>query len=314
MRIAVYHVPKRLSNPLKRIFGKVLVVHSQKLSVHTVDPKADIIVITLTSAVSDILIKKMPKLRGIVSASTGLNHINYLECKRLGIEVKNCPSYSANAVAELAIALAFAGLRNFGRMFVYGKILHYPPTVFYYTGSELYGKKCAVLGTGLIGSLIAKKLLMLGCQVVAYSRSKNKELLGLGVKYMPLPKVLRYSNLIFIALPSTPETYHLLGKQELSLIADGSGLINIARGEIIDSDLLLTNIDRFSFVAADVIEGEAAIWHGKPMPLRSVRELVLKKNFILVPHIGASTVESQARLVKEVISALLEIKKKISSI
>jgi D-3-phosphoglycerate dehydrogenase len=308
MRIVAYNLPERLTYRLSQVFGNDIKVRQQKLTEKAADPAADIAILTITSPVSAKALSKMPKLRAILTASTGTDHIDMDECEKRGIKVMNCPSYSANGVAELAVALAFAGLRDLEKMLGFGKSLAYPPFCFYHIGSELAGKKCAVLGTGQIGSLIAKKLLALGCDVVAFSRSQNPELVKAGVAYASLEDAARNADIVFVALPSSPQTFHVVSDKFLSLMRDGSGIVNIARGELVDSEALLKHIDRLAFYAADVVEGEAALWLGRPMKVEAVNELVRKQNFLLAPHIGASTKEAQERLAAEVVSAVSELK------
>lgn len=306
MRIAAYNLPERLNKALRQAFGGEVRVRKEKLTEKSADRECSIAVVTITSSVRKDALEKMPGLRHIVSASTGIDHIDLEECRRRGITARNCSTYSSNAVAELAIALSLAGLRDMGRMLGFGRALAYPPTCFYHIGSELSGKRCAVLGTGGIGALIAKKLLALGCTVIAYSRSESEELLGLGVVYVPLDEALASADILFIALPSTPQTFHVIDGNALSKVKDGAAIVNIARGELVDSAALLGHMDRLSFVATDVVEGEAALWLGRPMKVRAVSDLVRKKNFHLVPHIGASTREAQDRLAKETIAAVKE--------
>lgn len=305
--IAAYNLSDRINSELKNRFGKKISIVKEKLSPFSADPKTKILVITLTSRVSLEILNTLPSLRAIVTATAGTDHIDVEECKKRGIEVRNSRTYSSNAVAELAIALAFTGLRNIERMLIFGRKLEYPKNVFYHIGSELSGRKCLVLGTGSIGSLIAKKLLALGCKVSAFSREKNKELMVLGVKYLPLAKGLRQSEILFISLPSTPETYHLIGEEQLTIMPNNSAIVNVARGELVDSNALLKHIDRLRFFASDVIEHEQLLWLRKTTDLPSLKSLVSRKNFFIVPHIGGSTEEAQRRLAKEVSLMLSEL-------
>lgn len=308
MRIVAYRLPKMITDPLKRRYKDVR-IHRQALSPKNADPEADIVVLTLTSKADRKAISKMKKLKGIVTASTGKDHIDLDECSKRGITVRNCPEYSANAVAEHAIALAFAGLRSLNVMLRHGDNLIYPSSVFLFTGHELSSMRCAVLGTGTIGSLIAKKLISLGCKVMAFSRSEKEDLLKLGVTYHPLGTVLKKADIVFISLPSTKATYHLLDSRRLGMMKKGSGIVNIARGELIDTKSLQRRIGKFGFVAADVIEGEAALWLGKPVRFAQLKELVQRDNFLLTPHIGASTAQAKKKLVKATLDAVKEIKK-----
>ncbi|MBI5227233.1 NAD(P)-binding domain-containing protein [Candidatus Micrarchaeota archaeon] len=310
MKIVAYNLPKRLSLILQQRFGKKLtklvklIIHDKKLTEKTADQKAQVMVVTIASLVNAKILKSMKNLKTIITASTGTNHIDLAECKKLGIEVKNCPGYGSNGVAELAIALAFSGLRKMNKMLEFGRNLNYPKSFFYYLGSELSGKTCTVLGTGSIGALIAKKLIALGAKVNAYSRSIDQELADLGVKYVTFGNAIRKAEIIFIALPFTKETFHIIGAKELLKMKKGSSIVNIARGELVDSDGLLKHIGRLSFVATDVIEGESGLWFGRTKTIHAINELVKKDNFLLVPHIGSSTSEAQERLAEEIITAL----------
>ena len=304
MRIVAYNLSSRLNSALRAAFGKDVAIMKQKLDGESADTEAEIAIVTITSQVRPDALEKMKRLKAIVTASTGMDHIDPAYCKAHGITIRNCPSYSSNAVAELALALAFGGLRSMEKMLGFGRALAYPPSYFNHLGSELSGKKCAVLGTGQIGALIAKKLLALGCTVVAFSRSQNPELAGAGVAYFSLEGALAQADLVFIALPSTPETHHLIGEKLLGKMKTGAAIVNIARGELVDSAALLRHIGRLGFYATDVVEGEAALWLGRPMKVDAVNGLVKKPNFFLVPHIGASTRESQERLSAELVSVI----------
>ena len=303
MRIVAYNLPQKISSILKQKMGKKLIIHDKKLNDKTVDTKTEILIITIASSIGVKILKKMKKLKTIITASTGTNHIDLAECSRREINVKNCPTYGSNGVAELAIALSFAGLRKMNKMLEFGKELAYPKSFFYYLGSELAGKTCAVLGTGAIGSLIAKKLICLEAKVIAYSHSENRELLGLGINYVKLNEAVAKADILFIALPSTTETFHIIGSKELLRMKKGASIVNIARGELIDSDALLKHINRLGFAATDVIEGEAALWLGKSGAGQVVNDLVKKDNFLIVPHIGSSTLEAQEKLAHEILLA-----------
>lgn len=308
MKIVSYAFSERLAALLSSRFGAEFSNRSERLVPDTADPAADIAIITTASRADKETLSRMVKLRALVTTSAGMDNMDLEECRRRGIEVRNCPTYSANAVAELALALAFTGLRNLHLVLPEARDMGYPVGVGW--GFELSGKTCAVLGTGNIGSRIARMLLGVGCTVVAFSRTSSKELVDAGVRYVPLEQALK-SDLVFIALPNTSETYHLLDDSRLSMMEDLTALIVVSRGEIIDSTALLKHIDRLAFVATDVLEGQSVSWHGTPASLEVVKELLKKDNFIRSPYIGACTGESGERLENELVNTLSVLRQKL---
>jgi D-3-phosphoglycerate dehydrogenase len=184
---------------------------------------------------------------------------------------------------------------------VRGKNSRYPPSSA--RGSELCGKKCLVLGCGKIGSKIAKLLAAFGCRVLAFSRTVLPDLEKEGVRFVPLADGLKEADIIFVALPLSPETRHLLGDSRLSLVRDGASIVNISRGEIIDSCALLKHIDRLGFVATDVLENQ------NDMENPAAMKLLSKNNFLRTPYIGAFTKEALSRLPLEVEKNIIELEK-----
>ncbi len=293
-----YGLSKALQKVVEKYGGKNI---KAPLTAKNAKKNAETVVISIESRVTKEVLAKMPRLKKIITASTGIDHIDVEECKKRNIEVCNCPTYSANAVAELAIALALCGLRNIPAMVRKAKNLEYG---FHLSaeGRELRGQRCAVFGTGNIGGKIAKKLLCLGATVLAFSRTPKKELIEKGVKYVDLEKALK-CDLAFIALPHTRATHHFFNKERLGKMKRGAAIVNISRGELIEGRALLEKIDKFLFVASDVVEGEAALWLGKK-PSETTLKLINHPKFIITPHIGASTEEAKKNLIKEVEKAL----------
>ncbi len=306
MKIVSYAIPAGLSDFLAARLGDCFCAFPYYLSDESFDPETGIAVINVASAVDRKTLEKMPALKAVVSLSVGLEHIDIEGCRARGVEVRSCPAYAANAVAELALGLALTGIRDLGAMAEAGK----GPlcTLGIGMGSELRGKTCAVLGTGHIGSGIARLLLAFGCKVKAYSRSEKKNLSSAGASYGSLSEALK-ADIIFVSLPHTRETHHLIGEKELSMMADRTAIVNVSRGEIIDSEALLKHMSRLSFVATDVLEGQYEFCRGKDFSAQ-VRKLIKKPNFIRTPYIGVCTKEAGIRLGQEALAILSELKAK----
>lgn len=306
--LAFYAIDNRIESVVKEAFPYLKIVsYKDTINNRNVNKKNTAIVIWPNSIVNKNVLNAMPKLKAIFAASTGTNNIDQDECKKRKIIVKNCLTYSSNAVAEMAIALAFSGLRKITLANNYAKELDYAQNKReIFVGSELSGKICAVLGTGNIGALIAKKLVCLGCNVLAYSRNENAELKDMGIKYADLSQIVTESDIIFIALPATRETFHLINSKNFKVMKKNAAIVNIARGEIIDSVALFKALPNLSFVATDVIEEEPIIWmHKKPSGI--IEKLAKHDKVLLLPHIGASTLQAQEKLKKELIKNIKEV-------
>ncbi len=264
---------------------------------------AEIIVIKYNPSVkiSSSILDKMPKLKAIVAASTGMDHVDIEECKRRGITVKNCPTYAANAVAELALALVFFGMRGLAQASRAGGLLDYSNNARF-SGIELQGKTCAVLGTGNIGALVCEKMLPLGCTVVAYDIVENHSLEQKGVRYMKLNDALSIADVVILTLPLVKGTYHILGGEAFSLMKDGAGIVNVGRGALIDNAALYNALGRLSFAVLDVVEGEDELVSGKKGA--QLIKLSQHPKVILTPHIGARTREAENRMVEQIVGIL----------
>jgi len=304
MKVVSYGLSKKVSSAIASALGPSYSAVPEALSVASADAGTEIAIITVFSRLDAGTLNRMPRLRAVVSASTGMDEAGAEQCRQRGIEVRNCPAYATNAVAELAIGMALAAMRDLPGMMEAGRDPRYP--LGFALGGELRGKQCAVLGTGAIGSQIATTLLALGCSVVAYSRTRKEGLEASGVRYVALDAALA-SELIFIALPHTHATHHLIADKELALVEDGSGVINVSRGEIIDTAALPAHIGRLAFVVTDVLEGQFPAHPADKAALNAASELLKKPNFLRTPYIGVCTEEAGERLIHELLDVIAKL-------
>ena len=153
---------------------------------------ADIIIIANQPFRKNV-IEKCKNLKLLSVAFTGVDHIDVDFCKEKGICVCNAAGYSTNAVAELAFGLAISVLRNIPAC---DAVCRKEGTKAGLVGCELFGKTFGVVGTGAIGSKVAKIAQAFGCKVVAYSRTVKPEMQGAGIEYLPLEDVLKVSDIV----------------------------------------------------------------------------------------------------------------------
>ena len=295
MKITILEPLAVEENLLREIFksltdkGHELIVYNKKAQSLEEEKKrvedTDILVIA-NSPLKGEVIRHAKNLKYIAVAFTGVDHVDLEACREEEIKVSNAAGYSTASVAELAIGLILSIYRNIVSL---DKLTRQGETKLGFRQIDLYGKTIGIVGTGAIGSHMAKISRAFGCKVLAYNRSENKELLDLGIEYMDLESLLRESDIVSLHLPLNEDTRHIIGKRELELMKKEAILINTARGPIIDSEALVKALDQKEILAVgiDVFDIEP--------PLNLDEPLLACKNAVLTPHIGFATEEAMVR-------------------
>ncbi len=192
--------------------------------------------------------------------SAGFNNVDLAAAAELGITITRVPAYSPYAIAEHTIGLilalnrgihrAFARVRD--RNFALGGLL----------GFDLRGRTVGIVGTGAIGSALARILAGFGCNLLAYDVHENPDCLELGVKYVELNELLAASDVISLHCPLTAETFHLIDAAALERVKPGVMLINTSRGALIDTQAVIDALKdgRVGYLGLDVYEEEAGLF------------------------------------------------------
>ncbi|WP_284639357.1 hydroxyacid dehydrogenase [Paenibacillus silviterrae] len=156
---------------------------------------------------------------------------------------------------------------------------------------ELRGKTVGLVGLGMVAREVIKLLRPFGVKVLGYDPFFAEEMAAdLSVKLCPLHELLSQSDIVSLHAPKVPETYHMIGKAELSLIRDGAMLINTARGDLIDEEALLNELRTKRFKAGlDVFTVE---------PLAVDSEFRQLDNVIARPHLAGVNPDSRLRIGK----------------
>ena len=259
------------------------------------------------------LIDACPGLRLIGRGGVGMDNIDVSYAKEKGIHVINTPASSSSSVAELVFAHLFGGVR-----FLYDANRNMPLEgeknfkglkKNYGKGTELRGKTLGVLGFGRIGQATAKIALGIGMKVIFYDpfiEEATIELsffdgqsLSFSLKNSTKEEILRTSDFITLHVPAQKE--YVIGKSELEMMKQGVGLVNAARGGVIDEVALVDAIDqgKVAFAGLDVFESE---------PVPEIRILMHPK-ISLSPHIGAATDEAQDRIGAELAEQIITLLK-----
>ena len=232
-----------------------------------------------------------PELVGIARAGAGVNNIPLDKCTDEGIVVFNTPGANANGVKELAVCALLLASRDIVDGIDWVKTLkddeNAAKTVekgkSKFAGCEIQGKTLGVIGLGAIGGLVANIAVRLGMKVVgcdpylsvdaAWNLNHN---INHAMSYEDVYKVADY---ITIHVPATADTKGMINKDTLALMKDGVKIINLSRDSLVKSD--------------DMIEALASGKVSRYVTDFATRELIGVKGAILIPHLGASTEESE---------------------
>ncbi len=232
-------------------------------------------------------------LLAIARAGAGTNNIPVEECNKRGIVVFNTPGANANAVAELVACGLMLGSRNItgGVEWVQtlkGKGAEVPKLVekgkSNFVGPEVRGKTLGVVGLGAIGAIVANTAAQgLGMEVIGYDPFISVDSawsLSRAVKRSNnLDEIFAQADYITVHVPLTDQTKHLIGDNSFAKMKDGVHILNFSRGELVDSTAIKKALE----------SGKV----GSYVTDFAVDELIGVKNAVLIPHLGASTPESE---------------------
>lgn len=239
------------------------------------------------------LIDKATGLKVIIRGGVGLDSIDVAYAQSRGIDVRNTPTASSNAVAELALGLMLSLSRSITVADASMKAGKWDKKKF--KGTELTGKTLGVIGYGRIGRTIGEKAKALGMQVMAYDPFVKHE------DVVTLDDLLRNADVITLHLPHTPETHNLLGPDQFAMMKPGVMVIQVSRGGTVDEQALYNALlnDTVSAAGLDVYTEE-------PPKSELLHNLLALPQVVATPHIGAATVEAQARIGDEIVQLAIE--------
>ncbi len=237
-------------------------LHSDPLTVENASlaRDADAIGIFVTSHVTREILDRLPNLKMIAAMSTGFDQIDVDACRERKIAVCNVPSYGESTVAEFAFGLILALARKFRPTF--GRTARGDFSRTGLMGMDLSGKTLGLIGTGHIGSHLARLAHAAGMNIVAYDPHPKPDLArDYAVRYIDLDDLLRRADVISLHVPYTEATHHLVNAERLRLVKKTAFLINTSRGGVVDTRAVAAALSegRLGGVALDTFEGEE-VW------------------------------------------------------
>ncbi len=240
-----------------------------------------IVVTSPTVKMDKALFDLLPNLKMAASLGVGFDKVDLEEVKRRGIVFTNAPTATSDDVADFAWALLCALSRQIPQAFDHAREKLRTFSGFPLT-RRITGKKLGVAGLGHIGREIARRAEGFKMSI-GYTDLKAHE--GKYQKFENLTDLARWCDYLVLAMPGGASTHHIVSKEVLEALGDEGFLINIGRGELIDTNALIEALKekRIAGAAIDVFEGEPAI---NP-------ELCGIDNLIITPHVASSTFEAR---------------------
>jgi len=250
-------------------------------------------IIAGTEKITKKVISEVDSLKVISRYGVGMDNVDLDTAYQKGVLVFNTPDAPTDAVAELTLSLILNLLRKICTSDSEIRKDSWKPQL----GTLLSNKTVGILGLGKIGKKVVQLLSPFNAEFLVYEQKPDEEYVSkYNIDVVSLETLLAKSDVITIHLPSTEETYHIIGKEEFSKMKKTAVLINTARGNLIDEVSLYNSLKNGVIAGAglDVFENEP--YSGK------LKEL---DNTILTPHIGSSTVETRKNMDIESVNNLI---------
>ncbi|RLD29374.1 MAG: 3-phosphoglycerate dehydrogenase [Bacteroidetes bacterium] len=288
-------------------------VAQEQLENYINENQISVLLVRSATTVRQDLIDACPNLKIIGRGGVGMDNIDVEYARKKGLDVINTPAASSSSVAELVFAHLYGGVR-----YLYDSNRNMPldgDTKFkalkknYAKGSELRGKTLGIIGFGRIGQEVAKIGLGVGMKVIASDLYVPKatikvdffdgQFINIDIETESIESILKQSDFISLHVPAQKD--YVIGKDQINKMKDGVGLINAARGGVIDEAALINALEsgKIAFAGLDTFENE-------PTPAIQV---LMNGRLSLTPHIGAATNEAQDRIGTELAAQIIGILK-----
>lgn len=252
------------------------------------------LVIRSRITLSSEFLKPILNLRFIARSGSGLENIDTEYCERNKIKVYNSPEGNKDAVAEHCLGLIISLINKFKP--AQNEILSGTWEREKNRGQEIQGQCVAIIGYGHNGSAFAKRLRALGARVLVYDKYKTG-FSCLGIEESSLDEIFLKATVVSFHVPLTQETTYMADYQFFKRFSSPVFVLNISRGRVLKTDDLIKAIDQGLVLGAglDVLEEESKSFD-IDQKNKTVRQLCLRPNVILTPHVAGWTKESYYKL------------------
>lgn len=256
----------------------------------------DALIVRGRTKVTESVLAAAPHLKVVGRAGVGVDNIDLAAAKAYQVTVVNSPLATTVAVAELTLSLMLSLVRELPRADASMKAGKWLKKEF--EGRELFGKTLGVIGFGRIGSAVAARAKAFEMKILAYDPLVSaEEIKKRGGEPVSLDELLTAADMITMHMPLTADSRNLLNAEALAKTKAGVYIVCAARGGVIDEEALLAalNSGHAAGAALDVFANEPP----------GTTELVAHPHVIDSPHIGAQTVEAQARAANDIAEEIL---------
>ena len=256
--------------------------------------KYDAVITLLTDKIDSKVFDASPATKLFANYTVGYDNIDLTEATKRGVTVTNTAGDYSDSVAQhtIALILALMGRLVEADTFVRkNKYKGWDPMLF--IGDKLKGKTIAIIGTGRIGELVARKLHNgFDAKIIYYDVKRNERIeKDCNAKFVnSVDEALSLADVVSLHVPLLSSTHHLVNKENLKKMKPSAYLINTSRGAVIDEEALVYALEHKIIQGAglDVYEYEPKLAPG----------LVKLSNIVLTPHIASAQMEAREEMSK----------------
>jgi D-3-phosphoglycerate dehydrogenase / 2-oxoglutarate reductase len=260
--------------------------------------QVDGLIIRSRTRVDEAFLAQAPRLKVIVTSTSGFDHLDLTATHSRGVRVMYTPEANAASACELTWSLVLACARKLVDAHRAVKNGEWRRDAL--LGVQLSGKTYGVIGLGRIGTRVAKVAQAFGMKTMAFDPYKDDEVFeALGIQRISLEEMMKLADFVSVHVPASDETHYMLTRNLLDSANRNLILVNTSRGSVVSEQDLVEALT-LEWIAAcglDVFEKE---------PLQRHSGLMALKNVVLSPHIGATTHEAFAQASREAAGKILE--------
>lgn len=264
--------------------------------VYAMIPEYDVLCSMFDFPVNQALIDHAPNLKLIANYAVGYNNIDVAYALEKGLTVANTPDPVTAPTANLALGLMIDAARRVTECDRKLRTLRKAMKVgvLENLGVNITGKVLGIIGMGRIGKALAKRANACGMEVIYHNRRQLyiEEETRLNVTYVSKEELLEQADFVSLNAPYTPETYHIIGEEELKRMKNSAILINTARGPLVDEAALVAALK-----SGEIRGAGLDVFEDGDYPMEELLEM---DNVVLTPHIGTQTTETRILMARTV--------------
>ncbi len=252
----------------------------------------DALVTLLTDTIDGTVLQSgQGSLKIVANVAVGYDNIDVPAATAAGIMVSNTPGVLTETTADFAWALLMSVARRIPEAQSFLRAGKYQGWgIMTMLGEDIHGKTLGIAGFGRIGQAVAQRATGFGMKILYYDPVVQAEDAArrLNATSVDLNTLLRESDFVSVHTPLTPETRHMIGKEQFDLMKDTAYLINTSRGPVLDESALASALkaNRIRGAALDVFENEPEIYPA----------LLQLDNAVITPHIASASVATRGRM------------------